>query len=356
MEQIKNNRFFRAIGKWDSSVKRLIVVMLVVFLFASVIRPGSFLKLGNFQSIGQQLSEYGLMALGVGLCMISGGIDLSVVYIANLCGVSAGLFMQHFAMNATGWMFGVYIALAVLLAAVIGLICGLINGLLVAKLKIPAMLATLGTYQLYMGVAIVLSKGSTVSGIPKQFTVVGTQMLFGLIPYSFLIFLVAVVIIGFLMKRTKLGTRIYLVGTNEKSSKFSGIHVSGTLIKTYMLSGLMAAIAGMISLSRLNSAKADFGSSYTMLCILIVVLGGVNPNGGFGNITGIAIGVVVLQTLSSLLNMFPSISNYYRDFIWGAALILILILNFVVNRRAYQKLLKAGGKKKPDKVNESREV
>ncbi len=325
------------LSKMDSGVIRLLVVLFVVLAFGSVIRPTNFLNPGNFQSIGKQLSEYGLMALGVGICMISGGIDLSVVYIANLCGISAALVMQQ----AAGVSPALAIAGAVLLALVIGVACGVFNGFLVSKLHIPAMLATLGTYQLYMGIAIVISKGSTVSGIPEAFTSVGSGMLFGAIPYPFLVFLLAAAVLTFIMSRTKLGTRIYLVGTNQKSARFAGISVDITTIKTYMMSGLLAAIAGLLSLSRLNSAKADFGSSYTMQCILIVVLGGVNPNGGFGTVPGIAIGVVILQTLSSLLNMFPDISNYYRDFIWGAALIIILIVNHAINKRNMRSLQKA---------------
>jgi len=322
----------------DPNVSRLLVVFFIIFLFGSIAKTGSFLSMGNFQTIGKQLSEYGLMALGVGICMISGGIDLSTVYIANLCGISAALFMQKYATDAPAGTQMMVMTGAVLLALAIGAVCGAFNGLLVARFNIPAMLVTLGTYQLYMGIAIVISKGSTVSGIPKSFTIFGTGMLFGIIPYSFLVFLLTVVALSFLMRHTTLGTRIYLVGTNAKSAKFAGINNNIVLIKTYMISGLVSALAGLLSLSRLNSAKADFGSSYTMQCILIVVLGGVNPNGGSGNISGIAIGVVILQTLSSLLNMFPNISNYYRDFIWGAALIIILIANNLINARHTRKL------------------
>lgn len=333
----KDNFFSRI----DSNILRLLVVLVLVFAFGGIMRPSSFLTANNFQNIAKQLSEYGLMALGVGICMISGGIDLSTVYIANLSGIVAALFMQRFIPADSSGGAQLFLMLAAcLVALVVGALCGAFNGFLVAKLNIPAMLATLGTYQLYMGIAIVVSKGSTVSGIPKAFTKLGTGMLGDLIPYSFLMFLLVAVILGFIMSRTKLGTRIYLVGTNPKSSKFAGINNAAVLIKTYMLSGIVSAMAGIISLSRLNSAKADFGSSYTMQCILIVVLGGVNPNGGFGNIAGITIGVVILQTLSSLLNMFPSISNYYRDLIWGAALILILIANHLLNKRKTKKLQK----------------
>ena len=316
--------------KMNSNIKRLLIILVVFVVIACATRPSEFIKIGNFQTMAKQLSEYGLMAIGVGICMISGGIDLSTVYIANLCGILAGLMMQS----------GGSIPLAILVTLIVGIICGSFNGFLVSYLRIPAMLATLGTYQLFMGIAIIASKGSTVSGIPAEYTSFATTALFGYIPLSFVVFLLLVVVVTFIMSKTKFGTRVYLVGTNEKAARFAGIHGNAVLIRTYMLSGIMSAVAGLLSLARINSAKADFGSSYTMQCILIAVLGGVNPNGGFGTIPGIAIAVVILQMMSSYLNMFPGISNYYRDLIWGAALIGVLIMNFVLDRRRTQRLSK----------------
>lgn len=326
----------------DGNLLRLLIVLAAIFVFGTLISPSGFLSAGNLQSIAKQLSEFGLMALGVGICMISGGIDLSSVYVANLCGISAGLFMRRFAVDGAGEARPGFMVLACAVALLIGLACGAFNGFLVAVVKIPPMLATLGTYQLYMGVGIVLSKGSTVSGIPESFSSVGSGMLFGAVPYPFLVFLVAALLLSLLMQRTKFGIRVHLVGTNERSALFSGIAVRSTLIKAYMLSGLMASVAGLLSLSRLSSAKADFGSSYTMQCILTVVLGGVSPDGGFGKIPGIAIGVVILQALSSLLNMFPNISNYFRDILWGVALIFVLILNHTIDRMRRRKMAAKG--------------
>ncbi|MSR94223.1 ABC transporter permease [Clostridiaceae bacterium 68-1-5] len=316
--------------KTDHNIQRLLILLLAFAVLAGVTKTSEFMKIGNFQTMAKQLSEYGLMAVGVGICMISGGIDLSTVYIANLCGIIAGLLMQK---NTTPMV-------AILVAVAVGLACGAFNGYLVSYLKIPAMLATLGTYQLFMGLAIIASGGSTVSGIPDSYTSFATTALFGYIPLSFVVFMIAVALTSFLMGRTKFGTRIYLVGTNQKAARFSGIHCNLTLIRAYMLSGLLSAVAGLLSLARINSAKADFGSSYTMQCILIAVLGGVNPNGGFGTVPGIAIAVVILQMMSSYLNMFPSISNYYRDLIWGVALVGLLIINFALDKRKIKKLSK----------------
>lgn len=318
------------IKKIDGNITRLMIILIVFLVIACLTKSTKFANLGNFQSMGKSLSEYGLMAMGVGICMISGGIDLSTVYIANLCGIAAGLLMK----NA-----GIGIGPAVAAALCIGLLCGGFNGILISYLKIPAMLATLGSYQLFMGIAIVISKGSTVSGIPAAYTRFGTMTIAG-IPMSFIVFLLVAVVMTIIVSKTKFGKRVFLVGTNIKAARFSGVRNNVILIKVYMLSGLISAIAGLISLARINSAKADFGTSYTMQCILIAVLGGVNPDGGFGSIPGIAIAVLILQFLSSYLNMFPNISNYYRDLIWGAALIAILIMNVTIKKRKQDKLRK----------------
>lgn len=318
----------KKLKKIDGNILRLLAIFVVITAVAGLTKGTKFINTGNLQSMAKSLTEYGLMSVGVGIAMISGGIDLSTVYVANLCGILAGMTMK-----STGG--GIIAAVAV--ALVVGILCGAFNGFLVSVLKIPAMLATLGTYQLYMGIAIVCSKGSTVSGIPREFSSFSQMMILG-IPFPFIIFILMIIIIAFIMSKTKFGKRVYLVGTNEKAAKFAGINTKSVLIRAYILSGLVSAVAGLLSLSRISSAKADFGSSYTMQTILIAVLGGVNPNGGFGSIPGIAIAVLILQMLSSYLNMFPSISNFYRDMIWGVALIAVLIMNYVIDKRRMAKL------------------
>lgn len=313
--------------KIDGNILRLLAIFVIILAVSGITKGTSFLNVGNLQSMAKTLTEYGLMAVGCGITMISGGIDLSTVYIANLCGILAGLTMNESRSS---------IVLAIIVALVVGALCGIFNGFLVSVLKIPAMLATLGTYQLYMGLAVVASKGSTVSGV-TSFSSFAYMTVAG-IPMPFIVFVLMIVVISFIMGKTKFGKRVHLVGTNEKASKFAGINTVSVLIRAYMLSGIVSAVAGLLSLSRINSAKADFGSSYTMQTILISVLGGINPDGGFGSIPGVAIAVLILQMLSSYLNMFPNISNYYRDLIWGVALIAVLIMNFTIEKRRMAKL------------------
>ena len=314
--------------KIDGNILRLLAIFVIIIAVSGITKGTSFLNVGNLQSMAKTLTEYGQMAVGCGITMFSGGIDLSTVYIANLCGIVAGLTMNES---------GSSIVVAIIVALIVGAACGIFNGFLVSVLKIPAMLATLGTYQLYMGIAIVASKGSTVSGVPTVYSSFAYMTVAG-IPMPFIVFILMIVVISFIMGKTKFGKRVHLVGTNEKASKFAGINNVSVLIRAYMLSGIVSAVAGLLRLSRINSAKADFGSSYTMQTILISVLGGINPDGGFGSIPGAAIAVLILQMLSSYLNMFPSISNYYRDLIWGVALIAVLIMNFTIEKRRMAKL------------------
>ena len=201
----------KKLKKIDGNILRLLAIFVVITAVAGLTKGTKFINTGNLQSMAKSLTEYGLMSVGVGIAMISGGIDLSTVYVANLCGILAGMTMK-----STGG--GIIAAVAV--ALVVGILCGAFNGFLVSVLKIPAMLATLGTYQLYMGIAIVCSKGSTVSGIPREFSSFSQMMILG-IPLPFIIFILMIIIIAFIMSKTKFGKRVYLVGTNEKAAKFA---------------------------------------------------------------------------------------------------------------------------------------
>lgn len=312
---------------FDENVRRLIIILAVLLVVTVVTKSTAFVNLNNFQSIGKQLTEYGLMSLGMGICMISGGIDLSTVYVANLSGICAGLVFQSAVPGNT--------ALGCLVALAVGAACGFFNGVLISYFHIPPMLATLGSYELFMGISVVLSGGSTVS-VNGEIEMLSSLAILN-IPLPFLIFIGATIILGLIMSGTKFGEEVYLTGTSEKAARFAGIHVKATVIKCYLVSGILSGLAGLISLSRLNSAKADFGTSYTMQTILVAVLGGINPDGGAGKIPGIAFSVIILQILSSYLNQFPAISNYYRDLIWGAALLLVLVFNVEISRRTKKR-------------------
>jgi simple sugar transport system permease protein len=135
-----------------------------------------------------------------------------------------------------------------------------------------------------------------------------------------------------------------MMGSNPVASKFSGLNNTGITNRVFMYSGIMAAIGGLIMLANYNSAKPDYGSAYTLQCILIVVLGGVNPNGGFGKIGGVTVAILILQVLSSGLNLFQNISNFYRPLIWGTVLLLVLSLNYFSQLNETKKIARQSNK------------
>jgi len=320
----------------DVYTSRLIIMLLAVLISMLILRPGKFFTFVNFQTMVAQFPEFGLMSLGIMMCMITGGIDLSVVGIANLASISSAIMLKAM-VAADGSLAWYGILVSILCGIVIGLLAGVLNGILVAKIHIPPILATLGSYELFSGIAIVLTKGKAISGLPMEYSSVISGKLFGIIPVQLIIFVIMAAVLSFLLTRTTFGPRIYMLGTNMKAAEFSGLNTSGLLIKTYALSGICAALGGLVMLANYNSARADYGAVYTLQCVLIVVLGGVNPDGGKGRISGVVFSILVLQMLSSGLNMFPQISNFYKPLIWGGVLLLAMTLNYFSENRGRSK-------------------
>ncbi len=324
----------------DKHISRLIFLLIGIFILLVLIKPESFLKPQNFESMAYQFPEFGLMALGVMITMITGGIDLSVVGVANMASISSALALVALLPKSAAGAeaFGGIVAV-IIIGLLVGMVAGFINGLLISKIKIPPILATLGSFELFTGIAIILTKGKPISGLPIVYSEFIAGKFLG-IPMPLIVFALAVIVLALLINKTTFGTKIYMLGTNPTAARFSGLKSDRLLIKTYMLSGIFAALGGLVMLANYNSAKADYGSAYTLQAVLIVVLGGVNPAGGSGKVSGVVLSILILQMLSSGLNMFPDISNFYKPLIWGAVLLLVIVLNYSVQRSSQRKLSK----------------
>jgi simple sugar transport system permease protein len=305
---------------------RLAIIALAVFVFMSVLSPDRFLSGQNLTSMAFQFPEFAILALAMTLTMMTGGIDLSVVGVANLSAVVAALILTHFAgpdvpvQTALLWL-----ALALAVSLLIGAIAGLLNGTLVAHFGLPPILATLGSGLIFTGCAIALTGGSAIMGFPEVVALIGNSRIMG-IPTPLIIFAILAIGTHILLTRTAFGLRITMYGTNPLAALYAAVDVNRMLLKVYLISGLLASVAGMVIMSRANSAKADYGSSYLLLAVLIAVLGGVNPYGGYGRVIGVVLAVLTMQFLSSGLNMLQ-VSNFARELIWGALLIFVMIIN-----------------------------
>jgi len=305
---------------------RLAIIAVVVFALMGILSPERFLSEQNLTSMAFQFPEFAILALAITLVMMTGGIDLSVVGIANLSAVVAALILTEFAgpdlpLQASLLWLGFALGASLLIGAMVGLL----NGTLVAFLGLPPILATLGSGLVFTGFAIALTGGSAVMGFPEVVAWIGNSQMLGL-PTPLLIFIMLAVALHFLMTRTAFGIRISMFGTNPLAALYAAVDVLGMLLKVYMLSGLFASVAGMVIMSRANSAKADYGSSYLLLSVLIAVLGGVNPYGGYGRVVGVVLAVLSMQFLSSGLNMLQ-VSNFARELIWGALLLFVMTTN-----------------------------
>lgn len=308
---------------------RLAVIMVLVFALMAALAPDRFLTAQNATSMAFQFPEFAILALAITITMLTGGIDLSIVGIANCCAIVSALILTRLAPGAEagiGWLLLSYLA-----ALSGGAAAGLLNGVLIAYLGLPPILATLGSGLIFTGLAVAFTGGTAVMGFPASVAWLGNGSVLGL-PVPLLVFGALAAGLSFVLSRTGFGLKVQMFGANPLAARYAAVDIERMLLKVYVASGMLAAVAGLVIMSRANSAKADYGQSYTLLAVLIAVLGGVNPYGGYGRVIGVVLAVLTMQFLSSGLNMLQ-VSNFARELIWGALLILVMIINTATWRR-----------------------
>lgn len=307
----------------DRQLNFLLSVNVLVVLVAVWFSRGQFVGIDNLQSMGSQLPEVGLLAFGIMLSMLSGngGIDLSGVGLANLSGMVAALVVPRFVNGDESPV--LYTSLFCAVVVAMGLAGGFLNGVVIARVKLTPILCTLGTQLVFTGLAVALSNGASVHvDYIEPLSDIGNGTFYQ-VPVSFCIFLAAAVVLAWLLTRTPFGLRLYLMGTNQRAAFYAGVPNARMLIATYTLCGLLASLAGLVSVTHTMSAKWDYGNSYLLIAILIAVMGGVNPAGGYGRVVCVFFAATVLQFLSSLFNLM-NVSQFFGDCTWGFLLLLSL--------------------------------
>lgn len=317
----------------------LLIMMVLVIAVISILLPDKFLTLINFQSITSVIPELGLLAIAMTLSIITGGIDLSLVSITNLCGVIMALILTKLGMagGEGAASTGLIIIFAIVVGLLLSIVCGLLNGFLISFFGVPPILATLGTQGLFIGAAVVITKGHGIFGFPEPFLFIGNGRL-GIFPMPLIIFIVCVAGVALFLSKTRLGMSMYMLGSNPIASRFSGIQNEKIIIRTYMITGLLAGIASIIMISRVNSMRPGYGYAYLLQAVLIAMLAGVDPSGGHGRIVGVIMAIITLQTLQSGFNIL-ALSPFFRKFIWGLMLLLAMVINYLVaeNRGRFKK-------------------
>jgi simple sugar transport system permease protein len=331
-----------------------LLAFVVVFVLISLLNPRQFLTLTNIQQMAFQLPEFGVLAFAMMVVMLSGGIDLSIISTSTLSGIAAAVTLLSLASSGNldlslmlkGIMagegsataavqhmpFDLRMLLIILLTAGValaaGALCGLLNGLLIAVVRIPPILATLGTMKLFEGISFVITKGSPITGFPKPFLFLGSGSILH-VPAPLVIFALCGAAVAVMLQKTRLGFAIYAVGMNPIAARFSGIRNRGVLLRTYLVSGLLAGVAALLIMSRVDSVKVGYGTSYLLQAVLVVILGGVSHVGGKGNILDVVFSILMLRVISSGLNI-AGFTEYIRNVIWGSLLVVVTAANNLV--------------------------
>ena len=283
-----------------------------------------------------QIPEFGFLALAMMLSNMVGGIDLSIIANANTVAI-----FTAYVLNGT-WAFGTQggarVALAVLVALCTSLVFGLLNGLIIAKTSAPSLVATLGTMTLIQGVGMAITGGTSVGDIDPLFSSFGKAIFLGL-PVIFWLFLIVALVLGLILSLTGFGRKLYLYGGNPVAARFSGFHNEKMSVLVFMLTAVLSGIAGLIILSRVNSAKVGYGDSYLLQTMIVCVIGGIDPNGGKGKVGGVVIAIILMQVMSSAFTIM-SLSPYTKKLIWGIMLILVLGLNHIIAIQSKKSTLK----------------
>ena len=307
----------------------LLALLLLLIALMSLLAPGKFLSVRNFKNMGFQMAEFGILAIGMSVVIMTGGINLSLVNSAMLSAIVGAFLMR--AMNEAGGIPDLLIIAAGIVAVMaVSVVCGVVNGYFVAYVGVASLLVTLGTQTVFNGISLNVTRGSGISGFPALFQRIGAGS-FANFPYTMMIYIAVILVAYFMVERTPWGVSVYMVGGNEKATRFSGINTRAVLMKVYIFSSIMAGLAGILMVSRYNSARADYGSSYTLQAVAATVLGGTDINGGSGHILGTVTAVAILQVVSSGFNII-GINRNITDVVTGLILVLVLSFNFFAAR------------------------
>ncbi|WP_148715419.1 ABC transporter permease [Chitinolyticbacter meiyuanensis] len=292
------------------------IALLVVCVGLAFMSP-DFLTVGNLMNVMRQVSINALIAFGMTLVILLGGIDLSVGSILAVSSVLTAMLMKA----------GYDPMLATMAGILAGALMGSVNGLVVAKGKVAPFIATLGMMTVLRGVSLVLSNGSPITGFSSDFfSMLGGGYLAGLVPIPVVWTLVMFALFWFVLKKTVFGRHVYATGGNPEAARLSGVKTDRVQIWVYTASGAMAAMAGVILTSRLNSAQPTAGVGYELDAIAAVVLGGTSLAGGRGWIFGTLVGALLIGVLNNGLNLM-GVSSFYQQVIKGAVILLAVLLD-----------------------------
>ncbi len=293
--------------------------LVALFIILSIASP-NFLTSTNLSSVVRQTAVINIMALGMTVIIIAGGIDLSVGSILALAGLLGAMTMEK---HGIGW--------GIVAGMLVGMLCGFANGLMITSLRISPFIVTLGTMGIYRGFALIISKGLPVHEIPPSFSYLGEGTLLG-VPFVLWILLLCAVVTHIILEHTRHGRYAFSIGSNPDAAFYAGVPVKFHTIVVYAGAGLLTGLSGMIEVSRLMTGQPTGGQGYELTAIAAVVIGGGSLRGGEGSVLGTLVGAFIMGLLangSDLLGTNP----YWQQVIIGAVIILAVAFDELRKRR-----------------------
>ncbi|HZZ51504.1 MAG TPA: ABC transporter permease [Pseudonocardia sp.] len=301
-----------------------LIVLLILFGGLTLVSD-EFLTGNNLANLARQVAIFGILAAGELLVILTAGIDLSVGSVLALTGCVTALLLAH------GWP----VALGILVGLAVGTALGVVNGLLVARAKLPPFIVTLGMLGIARGVVLVITDASTIQPLPLSFGALANGNLLG-IPNLLWVFVLVIVIVAIVLRRTVFGRYVYAVGSNPESARLAGVPVTGVLISVYAVSGLLAAVGGVLFTSRLTAGIPTAGNSYELNAIAACVIGGASLFGAKGGAVGAAAGALIVGTLNNGGNLL-AVNSFYLQIIIGVLILAAVFFDQLQSRRAASK-------------------
>lgn len=292
----------------------VLIALFALIIVISIISP-QFRTVDNFLSLLRQSSINGFIAFGMTCVILTGGIDLSVGSVLALTSAFCASFMTQ----------GIPAPAAMLIALAIGVGFGVVSGLLITVGKIQPFIATLVTQIVFRGFTMIFTDGKPISGLGDSFffKFFGKGNLFG-IPFPVILFVVTFAIMWFVLEKTTFGRRLYATGSNAAAAKLAGVNINKTKVIAYAISGFMAALSGLVLLSRLGSAQPRAGEGYELDAIAAVAVGGTSMNGGRGRIWGTFVGILIIAVLNNGLNIL-GVSSYWQEVVKGIVILVAVL-------------------------------
>ncbi len=312
----------------DPTVTMLGALIALAVIFFGILAPSRFLSGETLRAMAFQMPELGILALAMMIPLMSGGLNLAIIATANLSAlVMAAILTKMVGPESPPQLVAGVIALALAAGLLTSLVIGLITGLIVAFLGVHPILVTLGTMIAVKGIAVYATSGGVIGGFPQAVLYLGNGTLLGF-PVPMILFILCAILVAVIMTHAPFGVSVRMIGSNEKATRYSGVATEWMLVGVYVVSSVLCWVAAAVMMARFNSARAGYAESYLLITILAAVLGGIDPNGGFGRVLGLFLSLILLQAISTGFNLL-GFSPHLTQAIWGATMILAIAIALV---------------------------